>query len=157
GIVGYGWSLSIPYIERLNKIGTQDLYGNTPYFTSSVDGELVLAPTTTSAVSNGDVTPTILDTTPFVIDSSSNTAHGSGTSVSFSSTVPASGSNKALVVLIEGVQPIACNLTVTQNGSSVPMTYLYTASTAKQSYIWYGTLAAPTSGTLSASWDCGSL
>src|SRR5262249_46775088 len=25
-IVGYGWSLSIPYIERLNKTGSQDLY-----------------------------------------------------------------------------------------------------------------------------------
>ena len=34
-IVGYGWQLSIPYIQRLNKTGSQDLYGNTPYFTSS--------------------------------------------------------------------------------------------------------------------------
>ena len=30
--VGYGWSLSIPYIQRLNKTGTQNLYnGATPY------------------------------------------------------------------------------------------------------------------------------
>src|SRR5262249_55965629 len=34
-IVGYGWSLSTPYIERLNKTGTQILYGSSPYFTSS--------------------------------------------------------------------------------------------------------------------------
>src|SRR5262249_35211490 len=27
GIVGYGWSLSIPSIQRLNKIGSQELYG----------------------------------------------------------------------------------------------------------------------------------
>ena len=40
GIVGYGWSLSIPYIERLNKTGTQDLYG-APVFFSTMDGELV--------------------------------------------------------------------------------------------------------------------
>src|SRR5271167_4950362 len=25
-IVGYGWQLSIPYIQRLNKTGSQDLY-----------------------------------------------------------------------------------------------------------------------------------
>src|SRR5262245_60777499 len=43
GIVGYGWSLSIPYIERLNKTGSQDLYGSSVYYTSSIDGEL--APT----------------------------------------------------------------------------------------------------------------
>src|SRR3989338_2428038 len=27
-IVGYGWTLSIPYIQRLNKTGSQDLYGS---------------------------------------------------------------------------------------------------------------------------------
>jgi hypothetical protein len=40
GVVGYGWSLSVPYIERLNKTGSQDLYG-APVFASSMDGELV--------------------------------------------------------------------------------------------------------------------
>src|SRR5262245_21847215 len=41
GIVGYGWSLSIPYIERVNKAGSENLYSTTnPYFTSSIDGEL---------------------------------------------------------------------------------------------------------------------
>src|SRR5262249_21672269 len=46
GIVGYDWSLSIPYIERINKTGTQDLYGSSPYFSSSIDGELAFgAPT----------------------------------------------------------------------------------------------------------------
>ncbi|MCL9971949.1 MAG: hypothetical protein NBV63_00885, partial [Candidatus Pacebacteria bacterium] len=40
GIVGYGWGVSIPYIERLNKTGTQDLYG-APVFSSSMDGELI--------------------------------------------------------------------------------------------------------------------
>jgi RHS repeat-associated protein len=39
-MVGYGWSLSIPYIERYNKTGTQDLYA-VPTFLSSMDGELV--------------------------------------------------------------------------------------------------------------------
>jgi RHS repeat-associated protein len=48
-MVGYGWQLSIPYIQRLNKTGSQNLYGSTPYFTSSLDGELVNGATTTSA------------------------------------------------------------------------------------------------------------
>jgi YD repeat-containing protein len=40
-IVGYGWSLSIPSIQRLNKVGSQELYdNNNQYFTSSLDGEL---------------------------------------------------------------------------------------------------------------------
>jgi YD repeat-containing protein len=38
-IAGYGWTLSIPYIERLNKVGSQALYSNT-YFRSSLGGEL---------------------------------------------------------------------------------------------------------------------
>jgi len=44
-IVGYGWTVSIPYIQRLNKTGSQDLYYN-PYFTSSFDGELATTSTT---------------------------------------------------------------------------------------------------------------
>ncbi len=39
GIVGYGWSLSIPYIERMNKAGVERLYLDN-YFTSSLGGEL---------------------------------------------------------------------------------------------------------------------
>jgi len=37
---GYGWSVSIPHIERLNKTGVDKLYTDN-YFTSSIDGELV--------------------------------------------------------------------------------------------------------------------
>jgi Salmonella virulence plasmid 65kDa B protein len=46
-IVGYGWSLSIPYIERLNKTGTNNLYGASPFYTSSIDGELATTSTST--------------------------------------------------------------------------------------------------------------
>ncbi len=46
-IVGYGWSISIPYIQRLNKTGSQNLYNN-PYFTSSIDGELATTSNATS-------------------------------------------------------------------------------------------------------------
>jgi len=48
GIVGYGWSLSIPYIQRLNKTGTNELYGNNPYYSSSIDGELATTTASTT-------------------------------------------------------------------------------------------------------------
>lgn len=48
GIAGYGWSISIPYIERLNKTGSQDLY-NKPYYSSSVEGELATTSTATTS------------------------------------------------------------------------------------------------------------
>ena len=39
-IVGYGWGISIPSIERTNKVGSEKLYTSN-YFTSSLSGELV--------------------------------------------------------------------------------------------------------------------
>ncbi len=50
-MVGYGWSLSIPYISRLNKTGTQDLYTN-PTYVSSLDGELAQISTTTPGITH---------------------------------------------------------------------------------------------------------
>jgi RHS repeat-associated protein len=38
-ILGYGWTMSIPYIERVNKKGVDRLYVEN-YFTSSLSGEL---------------------------------------------------------------------------------------------------------------------
>ncbi|WP_271592819.1 SpvB/TcaC N-terminal domain-containing protein, partial [Bradyrhizobium sp. CCBAU 65884] len=49
GIVGYGWSLSIPYIQYLNKTGSQNFYSSNSNFISSIDGEL--------AYDNGSSTP----------------------------------------------------------------------------------------------------
>ena len=49
-IFGEGWSLSIPYIARLNKSGVDQLYSTSTlnYFTSSLDGEIVSTTTVTS-------------------------------------------------------------------------------------------------------------
>jgi hypothetical protein len=44
GIVGYGWSISLPYIERFNKTGIDRLYTDN-YFTSSLGGELATTST----------------------------------------------------------------------------------------------------------------
>jgi hypothetical protein len=56
-IVGYGWNLSIPYIERLNKTGSQDMYGIAPHFTSSIDGELVASSSAATGSSAGGPSP----------------------------------------------------------------------------------------------------
>ena len=49
-IFGYGWSLSLPYIEVLNKEGVNKLYStsSTAYFYSSLSGELVRIGSTTA-------------------------------------------------------------------------------------------------------------
>jgi hypothetical protein len=67
GIVGYGWSLSIPYIQRLNKTGSQNLYATSSYFTSSIDGELAFDGSNTPATpisTTATTTPTILRAGP---------------------------------------------------------------------------------------------
>lgn len=38
-LFGFGWSINIPYIERVNKTGTENLY-SAGYFSSSLSGEL---------------------------------------------------------------------------------------------------------------------
>src|SRR5579859_180079 len=53
-IFGEGWSISIPYIERLNKSGVDKLYSTSSlnYFSSSLDGEIVSSSTVTSTASS---------------------------------------------------------------------------------------------------------
>lgn len=52
---GYGWSVSIPYIERLNKHGTNELFNGTYNdFSSSLDGELTKVTSTTYASKSDD-------------------------------------------------------------------------------------------------------
>lgn len=57
-IFGYGWSISIPSIERINKIGSEKFFSTTtPYFSSSLVGELVQVGTTSvfkAKVEKGD-------------------------------------------------------------------------------------------------------
>lgn len=43
-IFGFGWTLNIPYVQRLNKVGSDKLYDSSSnYFYSSLDGELIKA------------------------------------------------------------------------------------------------------------------
>lgn len=141
GIVGYGWSLSIPYIERLNKTGSENLYSDDAYFTSSIEGELA-SEATTSATAAPSVAPTILDSTPLTIHS------GSGTSDSFSYTVPSGGSNKLLVVLLgKG----AGTPSATLNGQAITFTSVTGSDTQRSNPQYVGVLANPTSGTFAYS------
>ena len=39
-LIGVGWAFNIPYIQRTNKTGVEDMY-STDTFTSSIDGELI--------------------------------------------------------------------------------------------------------------------
>ena len=50
-IFGYGWSMILPYIERVNKLGTNNLYNQDKahtFFTSSLSGELLPVVNTTA-------------------------------------------------------------------------------------------------------------
>lgn len=53
---GLGWSINIPYIERINKYGTDRLYStSTPsYFYSSLSGELATTTATTTFAARND-------------------------------------------------------------------------------------------------------
>ena len=87
-IAGYGWSLSIPYIERLNKTGSQTLYGPNAYFTSSLDGELATsALTSTSTATSSSLTTNLVSY--WKLDGNSNDAvganNGTDNSISYSS------------------------------------------------------------------------
>ena len=54
-MVGIGWSLDIPYIERTNKTGSEKLYTD-DYFSSSMTGDLVLSSGSSyvSKIDNGE-------------------------------------------------------------------------------------------------------
>ena len=149
GILGYGWSLSIPYIERQNKTGSENLY-NTPYLMSSIEGELAFDGVTTAAVI-ATTSPSILDTTP-----ASGLMHNieGGTSLSFSYTVPSGGQNKMLVVLWtqnNSTDPTALSLNGTSFTSSITRHTESCSPGMANHYFAY--LADPTSGTFNMTWS----
>ena len=55
GIFGYGWNVSIPYVERVAKHGTNELYtGIHNNFSSSIDGEITSITSTTYGARSDD-------------------------------------------------------------------------------------------------------
>jgi RHS repeat-associated protein len=140
-IVGYGWSLSIPYIKRLNKTGSQDLFNAaaTSYFTSSIDGEL----STDSAVTvTASSTPTIMDSLPVTTHVN---AIGTG-STSFTYTVPSGGQHKLLLVYCACYAPNS-GLSATLNGTPLAAFTRIDNGIIQPSNYSFSYLANPTSGT----------
>ena len=145
-IVGYGWQLSIPYIQRLNKTGSQNLYsGTTPYYTSSLEGELANINTTPAPAAT--TSPSILDTLPLSIY---QTSPGT-TQDSRSYTVPAGGSNKLFLVLLTNGNSNTPSATL--NGQ--PLTFIRITGSTNRAYYFVGYLANPTSGTFTMNWSPG--
>src|SRR5262249_48834059 len=125
----YGWSLSVPYIERLNKTGSQDLYGSNVVFTSSLDGELVGS--TTPTVSSTSTNPSV-ETNSYV--STSYQQCPAASSVTFSKSVSASSTLLMVHVMSSYVTG------VTYAGVSMTM-----ATSTGGGAVFY--LVNPTSGT----------
>ena len=143
-IVGYGWQLSIPYVQRLNKTGSQNLYnGTTLYYTSSLEGEL--ANINASPIPAATTSPSILDTLPVSIY---QTSPGT-TQDSRSYTVPAGGSNKLFLVLLTNGNSNTPSATL--NGQS--LTFIRINGSANRAYYFVGYLANPTSGTFTMNWS----
>lgn len=76
--VGYGWSFNIPYIERQNKYGSEQIYDHNN-FNSSLSGELVLDSATTdtfkSKVDNGDFLSYKLNNNSWIVYDKSGTRY----------------------------------------------------------------------------------
>ncbi|OGZ13424.1 MAG: hypothetical protein A2942_01090 [Candidatus Lloydbacteria bacterium RIFCSPLOWO2_01_FULL_50_20] len=67
-IFGYGWSMTLPYIERVNKLGTNNLYNQDTahtFFTSSISGELL--PVVNSTPIGGSFLGMILGASPLAL------------------------------------------------------------------------------------------
>lgn len=81
-IVGSGWALNIPSIQRLNKTGTNNLY-STDYYTSSLSGELVSlgANTYAAKVENGDFLTYTKNTNGWTVKDKSGTVYTFGLNV----------------------------------------------------------------------------
>ena len=101
------------------------------------------------------ITPSILDTLPLALSSTTNVIHGNAISDLFTYTVPSGGSNKTLVVWLFYGAGRDRTFTTSQNGSPITMNLLSGAPYSNQSDFYYGTLANPTSGTFSIGWTGG--
>jgi hypothetical protein len=82
-IVGFGWNLAIPYVERSSKQGVDKIYSNTD-FVSSLGGELILKPGATNEyvqkIDDGSYqTYTFVNNTFILKDRSGNTYTFGGT------------------------------------------------------------------------------
>ncbi|MCK9351296.1 MAG: SpvB/TcaC N-terminal domain-containing protein [Candidatus Paceibacterota bacterium] len=128
-IFGYGWSHNIPYIERMNKTGTDKMFGQN-YFTSSLDGELVQTSTSTyrAKVENGNFNSYLLTNNAWLITTKSGNTYSLGYSTSTRQDNPSDGS-QIYKWMLEQVRDT--------NGNSVDYSYYKDAGQIYPSSISY--------------------
>jgi RHS repeat-associated protein len=117
----------------------------TQQFTYDSLGNMLTNVLSSSSATSTPTVPSILDT--LLLTNHILPTNCSGSSDSFSYTVPAGGTTKLLLVLVGTTDNVA-NPTATQNGVSLAA-FTRVPGTVDRAFYWYSYLAAPTSGTFS--------
>ncbi len=93
-VFGYGWSANIPYIERVNKTGIENLYTDN-YFRSSLSGDLVLVSSGVYAPAseNGDFIKYALASNVWTLTDKNGTTYKFGLSTNSRQSDPGNASN----------------------------------------------------------------
>lgn len=112
---GYGWSINIPYIERVNKTGSENLYTD-DYFRSSVDDDLVLVSGSVYApeVENGTFLKYVYSSNTWTVTDKKGVVYTFGSQASTRQDNP-SDSTKIFKWMLEKVED--------RNGNYITFTY----------------------------------
>ena len=107
--VGCGWSLSIPYIQRLNRKGVNKLYSESDYV-SSIDGELTLVSGSTyrPKVENGSFRTYTLSSNVWTITDKQGTVYSFG-STTQARQDNATTSSQVYKWMLEGIRDLNAN------------------------------------------------
>src|SRR5579864_2611056 len=97
-IFGEGWSVNIPYIERLNKMGVDNLYSTTTpnYFRSSLDGELAttsVSGTYVPRTENGNFNKYVFSSNSWTMTDKNGTQYTFGTTMGSQQSDPSNTAN----------------------------------------------------------------
>lgn len=108
-IVGYGWNVDIPSIERVNKTGTNKLYTDN-YFSSSLSGELVNVSGSSyrAKVEGGDFLEYAFSSNAWTVKDKKGTVYKFGTTAASRQDNP-SDSTKAYKWMLEEVRDLNDN------------------------------------------------
>ena len=133
---GYGWSTNIPYISRVNKTGTDQLYTSN-YFTSSLSGDLVLVSGSTYGprVETGDFLKYSLSGNTWTVTDKKGTVYTFGSQAATRQDNP-SNSAQIFKWLLEKVQDT--------NGNFISYTYFKDSGQIYPSSIVYTSNASNT-------------
>ncbi|MCX6735655.1 MAG: DUF5011 domain-containing protein [Candidatus Parcubacteria bacterium] len=93
-VYGSNWSDSLPFVERMNKKGTDTIFANN-YFTSSLDGELVQTSTTTyrAKIESGSFNSYVFENNTWFVTTKTGNTFKFGYSTSTRQDNPSNGNN----------------------------------------------------------------